>query len=245
MDPYLEQPGLWPDVHTRLLTAIADAISPRVAPRYFVGVERRVYALAPDDLILVGLPDLSVIGPSGARAHATETGGSAVLDVEIPVVGEVSQYYLEVREMPSGQVITAIELLSPVNKSGSGRSEYIQKRLQIFKARTNLVEIDLLRAGEPMPIVRGGARRDYSVLVSRGSQRPRARLYTFGLRQPIPNFPLPLLPDDDEPEVELNAILHAVYERARYDLVVDYSQPAVPPIAPHDADWAQALLNPA
>src|SRR5215468_6146658 len=41
MDPYLEHPSLWPDVHNRLITAVADDLSERVAPRYYVGLERR------------------------------------------------------------------------------------------------------------------------------------------------------------------------------------------------------------
>jgi hypothetical protein len=37
MDPYLEHPSLWPDVHNRLIAAIADDLSEHVAPRYYVG----------------------------------------------------------------------------------------------------------------------------------------------------------------------------------------------------------------
>ena len=37
MDPYLERPGLWGEVHTRLMVAIADALAPRRRPTYFVG----------------------------------------------------------------------------------------------------------------------------------------------------------------------------------------------------------------
>jgi hypothetical protein len=243
MDPFLEQPGLWPDVHNSLVAAIRDSLVPQVAPRYFIGLERRALLLTPDDIVFVGRPDLSVVRPMGQPGPAGEASGQAVLDVEVPIVDEVGEYFLEIREVPSGEIVTVVELLSPVNKIGSGRAEYIKKRLQIFKTLTNLVEIDLLRAGEPMPIVRGGGRRDYSVLVSHGAQRPHARLYTFDLREPIPNFPLPLLPGDDEPDVELNSILHAVYERARYDLVLDYSKPAIPPIAAGDAIWAQSILG--
>ena len=43
-------------------------------------------------------------------------------------------------------------------------------------------------------------------------------------------FPLPLLPGDEEPLVELGTIFHALYQRARYDLSLDYTQPPVPPI---------------
>ena len=50
MDPYLEHPALWPDVHNSLLAAIRDEVAADVAPRYYVALERRVYALKPGDV---------------------------------------------------------------------------------------------------------------------------------------------------------------------------------------------------
>ena len=35
MDPYLEEPRRWPDVHQSLITYIRDALQPAVRPRYF------------------------------------------------------------------------------------------------------------------------------------------------------------------------------------------------------------------
>ena len=43
MDPYLEHPALWPDVHQRLIVALADALGPPLRPRYRVAVDERVY----------------------------------------------------------------------------------------------------------------------------------------------------------------------------------------------------------
>ena len=42
----------------------------------------------------------------------------------------------------------------------------------------------------------------------------------------------------------MNAILHALYQRARYDLSLDYSQPPVPPLGEEDVAWAQQLIRP-
>jgi hypothetical protein len=81
-----------------------------------------------------------------------------------------------------------------------------------------------------MPVIGTQIKSDYRILVSRGMQRPRAALLAFPLRQPIPAFTLPLLPDDIEPEVTLNRILHDLYRRARFDLRLDYTQPPVPPL---------------
>jgi hypothetical protein len=61
MDPYLEHPSLWPDVHNRLIAAIADALGPLLAPDYYIRLERRTYMLNPDDLVFIGRPDLSLL----------------------------------------------------------------------------------------------------------------------------------------------------------------------------------------
>lgn len=43
MNPYLENPEVWPEVHSRSIIAIADAIAPQVRPKYRVAVEKWVY----------------------------------------------------------------------------------------------------------------------------------------------------------------------------------------------------------
>jgi Protein of unknown function (DUF4058) len=63
------------------------------------------------------------------------------------------------------------------------------------------------------------------------------------VRQPIPTFPLPLLPGDAEPVTDLNTVLRALYDRARFDLRLDYTKPPVPPLAEPDAAWARDLLD--
>ena len=67
MDPYLEHPALWPDAHNRLISALADYLGERVAPRYYVGLERRTYLLKSDDIVFVGRPDI-VIAPTSTAS---------------------------------------------------------------------------------------------------------------------------------------------------------------------------------
>lgn len=45
------------------------------------------------------------------------------------------------------------------------------------------------------------------------------------------------------PVLDLNAILHALYERAAYDLRINYRQEPVPPFVNEDAQWVDALLR--
>lgn len=243
MDPYLEHPALWPDVHNSLIAAIRDELTPAVAPRYYIGLERRAYLLKPDDVVFIGRPDIAVVPHREPEALSPlPLAAAGVMEVDVPMNDEVSESFLEVHEVATGRLVTILELLSPVNKlHAEGRQIYEEKRGQVFQTRTNLVEVDLLRAGEPLVVVGPKAQSDYRILVSRGSQRPRAQLYPFNLRQPIPVFPLPLLPGDDEPDVDLGSILHALYERARFDLRLDYSQAPVPPLEQDDAEWARDL----
>ena len=243
MDPYLEHPALWPDVHNSLLAAVRDSVAPDVAPRYYVALERRTYVLKPDDLVFIGRPDIAVVQRQEAAApRAQVAAATAVLEVDVPMADEVEETFLEVRDVATGRCVTMLELLSPVNKLSGGRDTYLEKRTEVLRTRTSLVEVDLLRAGEPMPVIGPPVVSDYRVLVSRGSRRPHAQLYAWSLRQPIPVFVLPLLKGDLEPTADLGAVLHALYDRARFDLRLDYTQPSVPPLGEDDTAWAKSLV---
>jgi hypothetical protein len=156
---------------------------------------------------------------------------------------EVQERYLEIREAATGAVITAIEILSPKNKrAGEGRQAYERKRNQVLASLTHLVEIDLLRGGQPLPIL-GATKSDYRIVVGRSDHRPSAQLYAFSVRQEIPSFPIPLKTGEKEPLLNLQGILESVYQRGRYHLAIDYTEPAQPPLTPGDMDWADALVK--
>jgi hypothetical protein len=155
----------------------------------------------------------------------------------------VRETYLEVRSVPAGgEVVTVVELLSPGNKRpGTGRRLYLEKREEILITRTSLVEIDLLRSGDRMPTRGPEMTADYRILVSRSYRRPKADLIAFGVRDEIPKFPLPLRRDEEEPLVDLGRVLHALYDRASYDLRIDYGRESVPPLSAEDAKWAAEI----
>ena len=94
-----------------------------------------------------------------------------------------------------------------------------------------------------MPIMGNSSVSDYRILVSRGDRRPNATLYAFGVRQAIPLFPLPLKPDDQEPIVDIGRLLHDLYDRAGYDLRLDYKGEPDPPLPAAEATWADQLLR--
>jgi hypothetical protein len=145
----------------------------------------------------------------------------------------------------SGEVVTVIELLSPTNKRpGKGRRHYVAKRAAILDSTSHLVEIDLLRAYEPMLVYGNGHHSHYRILVSRSNLRPQADLYGFDVQEPIPSFLLPLRQGDEEPFVDVGQLLHDLYDRAGYDLSIDYRRQPAPPFEGEDAAWVEKLLAP-
>ena len=212
MDPYLERAGMWEEVHTRLIVAMADALGPHMRPKYRVGVEQRTYlaVMTPDEYELVGKPDGLVVAPRH-QAQSMPASGTAIgvtpHVAKLSMPEEITERYLVVREVVTGEVITIIKLLSPTNKlTREGRLQYERKRLQVLGSATHLIEIDLLCAGAPFPFrVRDpAARSDYRILVSRAQHRPQAEVYLFTLRDAIPAIPVPLQPGEAEPLLALN-----------------------------------------
>jgi len=248
MNPYLENPSLWPGVHNWLIIEIARFLSPQLRPKYIVAVEVRVYETYGENL-LVGIPDVTVQRPRSAvnptSKNVTVTGLTAQpITVEIPIAESIRQGYLEIRDVEKKEVVTVIEILSPVNKrAGEGREAYESKRQKILESLTHLVEIDLLRSWQPMPFLRNGIESDYRILGCRSNRRPLADLYAFNLRDSIPKFPIPLRMGDEEPVLDLQMLLDNIYDVAGYDLQIDYRREVVPGLSEADAAWADGLLK--
>lgn len=249
MDPYLERPMLWPDVHFELMRSIRATLTPKVAPNYYVAVEERTYIASADPRSFRGRPDVVLVGPQRSPGLVLPggNGGSAVLNrpltLALPMPDQVRERYLEIRDSATHQVVTVIEVLSPSNKQpGEGRQRYERKRMHVLASWTSLVEIDLLRSWEPMPLGAAPA-SDYRLLVSRGWLRPEASFYPFEVTEPIPEIPIPFRDTEQEPALDLNELLHNIYDQVRYDLRTDYSVDPEPPLEPDKAEWAQRLLS--
>ena len=253
MDPYLEHPDFWQETHNRLIVAIADTIMPQIRPKYEVAIDKRIYEITDPndsngDSLLVGIPDVAIKRQSNTPDVPTRSVATLAVTVpttvKVPTIEKIKQTYLEVREMATKQVVTAIEILSPVNKrSGEGRITYLKKRQSILGSLTHLVELDLLRKWEYMPILNSSIQSDYRVLVSRSESRPFADLYAFNLGDSLPVFPLPLREEDVEPIVNLPELFAGVYDRAGYDYRIDYDREPIPSLSEEDRVWANKLLQ--
>ena len=247
MNPYLENPALWAEVHHRLISAIAIALGPSLRPKYRVAIEKRTYLSEGDRAIDVGIPDVAVL--TTVKTADRSSGTVAMMEpivsnitqpftVTLPIAQEMNEGYLEIREVATGRVVTSIEVLSPTNKrSGNGRDAYLSKRQRVLGSLTHLVEIDLLRAGRSMEVLTEMPSCHYRILVSRSIDRPQAQLYGFNVQRSIPAVPIPLERGDVEPMLDLQRLLDKVYEQAGFDLTIDYSQMPTPVLSKEDQSW--------
>lgn len=259
MDPYLEQPGLWRDVHLELISGIRAELSPRLHPKFHARVEERVYIEKGDDSTPSRwIPDVTIVPRPGQDRAQTQSPEDPV---EAEVVGvavaepivvitryeeEVHEPYLVIFESQSREAIAVIEVVSPSNKAqgSEGRKNFEQKRLEVLNSSCHWIEIDLLRAGTPLMAVPPSHQPyEYLVHISQYRQRPQALLWPIRLSQRLPVIPIPLRPDDEEVSLDLQAVLNAAYDRAWYGARIDYRQEPDPPLEGEWAAWADRWLR--
>lgn len=231
MNPYLESPDRWSTVHNRLIVAMADLLTPPLLPKYQVDIDKRVCEVMGINMVLSGRPSITIQQsrhphqlPESVSFESGITTAKAPVSVMLPMPEEVREPYLEVKDAETQAVVTAIEILSPSNKRGNGRQRYLEKRQKILQSRTHLIEVDLLTQPDPLPLAQGTITSHYHILVSRSQSRPAAGLYPFNLPEPIPTVPLPLAPNDPELMIDLQNLLHQVYDRSGYDYFIGYQQ---------------------
>jgi hypothetical protein len=252
MDPYLESPAIWPDVHHGLIGEIQAALNPGLRPRYVARVELRVYISDDDDPGRKALiPDLRVEelpkrrGSKKVKPEPVLAAAAEPLIVPTLMDEEIEEAFLKIIHVESEALVTLIEVLSPSNKvrGSRGRASFMSKRHEVMNSDVHWVEIDLLRDGVPSVTDPPLRPSDYRILVSRADQRTRTRFWPVSVRQPLPVVAVPLRGKDPEAALDLGAVFLSVYERGAYDMSVDYRKEPHPPLQGDDAKWARELLR--
>ena len=248
MNPYLEQDDAWHDFHQAFLPELRRQIAGQLAPHYIVKIDEHVYIHEPPDdgRAFLGRPDVFVATrrptAEGRTATAPRAGG-APARISLPKSDVERLSYLEIRDRRDKRVVTVIELLSPTNKySSADREQYLGKRGEILASWTHLVEIDLLRGGPRMPFATTLPDCAYYAMVSRMDERPEADLWPIGLRDRLPILPIPLRDPDPDVLVDLQAVLHRVYDAARYVNYI-YDESPHPALSAADDAWARQVAG--
>lgn len=251
MDPYLEDPAIWPDFHQSFITYTRDALQPNIRPRYHAHIGERLYVVRPPRSIY---PDVFVTKRKPARVPAGHTS-EGTREPDAPVLiplppEEVREVYIEIIDVThGGQVVTVIEVLSPANKSpGEDHERYRRKQEEVLSSETHLVEIDLLHAGEhtiavPAHYLIPHQPWRYLVSIIRAGRRDQAEVYPITLRQRLPRIAIPLAEPDPDVVLDLQAVFEQCYENAAYTDIVDYVNDPKVALTAKDTRWAGVLLH--
>jgi hypothetical protein len=258
MDPFIEACGLWGDFHDDLINEIKRALAQTVPPRYVVRTGERSY------VVLIGsegkdchpfLPDVRVEKPRPRGRAEGPTRGTAVaapasslqpVPMRPFIEEEFRENFVEITDAENGnRLVTCVEALSPSNKvpGTKGWDLYQRKRQGLLLGEANLVEIDLLRGGQRMPMLDPWPSSPYTLLVSRPGIVPRCLVWPVSFQSPLPEFPVPLLKPDADVLLNLQPMVDAIYARSCYDRTIDYSRPLTPPLTAEESDSVQCLLR--
>jgi hypothetical protein len=246
MDPYLERH--WEDVHTRLIGYVADALQPQLSEDLIARMEEKVYVEDESEKRL-RRPDVRVVEsptPWQPSAGATAT---AVLDEPMllePVGDPIRERSVLIYDSAGNRIVTAIEILSPWNKTPvKALQKYLDKREKYINSEMNLVEIDLIRAGDwtemigPYLIPKQGM-TTYRVTVTQPELTGPLH-YPISIRAKLPTIKVPLRPQDAPARLNLQELIEKAYVMGRYDRI-DYDKPCAPPFVGPEEEWAAQLL---
>lgn len=251
MDPYLEKPTRWSDVHHELISATRSALKVLIGRKYNVRINDRIYISNDSDpgrIVLV--PGIQVSSRDDG-AGLLDTSAHGGMDVAEPLVLEtlvdekIREAYIEVVDPERNKVVTVIEILSPDNKvaRSHGLKSFGTKRSQVMRSPSHWVEIDLLRRGVSLPLRKRIRAHEYLVHVSPTHRRPQGLVWPIRLSQRLPVIPIPLRTGDDDALLDLQAVLNTAYDHAGYDADIDYTKEPVPPLCPQWAEWSDRWLR--
>ncbi len=255
MDPYLEYPGIWPDVHHNLISDTQGLLGAQLRPKYIVRVEERTYIADESDAAFkpeLRIPDVEVATrPGWQEVPFSPEGEASQVGIVEPVIAttwfeeEIHEAFLKIVDRESRDVVAVIEILSPTNKlpGTRGRESFEQKRREVMYSPSHWVEIDLLRGSRLVAVPGRVGPHEYLIHVSKKGLRPRGLLYPIRLMQRLPVIPIPLKPGDPDAHLDLQSVLNAAYDRAGYDLEIDYRGEPRLPLDGELAAWADQLLR--
>jgi Protein of unknown function (DUF4058)/23S rRNA-intervening sequence protein len=179
--------------------------------------------------------------PGSAATATTNPVLPAPAQVGVPAVDTETLSFLEIHDGDGNELVTVIELLSPSNKYvGPGREQYLAKARQLQRSWVHFVEIDLLRGGPRMPWL-DMPECEYCVVVSRFEERPKAGFWPIRLCDRLPEIPIPLRRGDADARLDLQQVLHHIYDAAGYGYYI-YKGAPEPPLPAADAACAAAFL---
>jgi hypothetical protein len=214
MDPYLEDPTLWPEFHHRLVLSLYQILLPGLIDGYRARVGQRHYVTE------------QALFTSGIRKEHVEEF------IEIRQRSDGRLVTLVDLVSPTNKT------------TAEGRAAYLEKRTECKAGGTSLVEIDLVLQGQPMlDYSREGLPHwDYAVTVTRSTQPERYEIYTATVQKRLPRFRLPLAPDDRDTVLDLQTALERCYTEGGFAGRIDYRRDPAVPLGVEARGWLNETL---
>lgn len=245
MDPYLEG-YLWPDVHHSLASMIKELLVPQISPKYVARVE--IYTIddaSPEEEIGIMYPDVEVFKRKVDKPIVGTDVSTLVspVTVNIPVPNiKVRIPVIQIKNRGNNELITAIEILSPVNKRKPNLKDYRQKRKDLYKTGVHLLEIDLLRRGTRPFIHDQLPDAHYLVSLIRANAQ-QVSIWAFNIDNKIPSVPVPLKKPDADVVLDLGVAMQTIYQRSQYQLSIDYTTMPPPPVfTATELNWIKSRI---
>ena len=198
------------------------------------------------------VPDVKIRSTQHSET-ATESRGATAVSEATPqtfvmhglVETEMREIFLEIRELDDqSRVVTCIEVLSPSNKrlGSAGWYLYQRKRQAFLQGHAHLVEIDLLRGGQRMPMVGTWSASPYHIAVMHKESAPKFEVTPAHFKVPLPSIQIPLRRPDPDIALPLQPLVDAIYTRSKYHLSFNYRRPIFPPLNSVETGWLEQQL---
>jgi hypothetical protein len=159
-----------------------------------------------------------------------------------------TEHFVRIAEADGDRQITVIELVSPTNKRGDGAVAFRARRHMFFDSGVNVVDIDLVRAGNWLRLLQPAhcpeeLRTAYRVTYRLPRDPGVVHYKPIHLREPLPTIAVPLRENDPEVSLRLQELIDRVYDGGRYSRRINYASPLPVPPGGDDERWADELLR--
>lgn len=215
MDPYLEDGKRWPTFQTQFISALGDALQPALNEKYRLRLGHRFYEIE------------QVLFTSIQKEEHQEP-------------------FLEIRLKSSNdKLVTLIDMVSPVNRTHpEARRHYNLRRQEARLEGANLVELDLALQGTTCleADLSTLTESQYVCSVTRAGRPIKHELYGTVLTKRLPRVRLPLLSDDRDLVLDVQALINRVYDRC-FEGQIDYQHDPHVPLSDADRHWLDQWLR--
>ena len=213
MDPFLEDPKLWPEFQHLLITCLYQALLPGLVDRYRARVGQRHY-----------FTEQALFTSVVREEHAEEF-------IEIRQRGHERLVTVVEVLAPANKTTSA------------GRQHYLDHWQARKIGGANIVEIDLVLQGQPPRGLSPNTQAEGEFAITSSRANRQETVEAFNLQRALPRFRLPLAGDDRDMVVELHVVFNRAYDLAAFAGKIDYKLAPAAHLLDSDRQWLQALLK--